>query len=952
MKTILKIMMLFCCGLTFAQTTVKGKIVDNNGIPLPGANIIVVGTTTGTISDYDGNFSLVVDQDPPFSIQVSSVGFESVTEEVTTNPQTFDITMSEGTSLDEVVISASRTPERIFESPVTVERFGLKEIKNTASADFYGGLENLKGVDINTNSLTFKSINTRGFAAFGNNRFVQLVDGMDNSAPALNFPLGNLLGMTETDVLSVELLPGASSALYGANAFNGILFMRSKSPFDHQGISGYVKSGITSQEAAGNNDYTDVGVRMAYKFSDKFAAKVNFGYLKGTDWFATNYDDKDMLGGTRASNINYDGVNVYGDNVTTNINDVAQTLEALGLAPAGASALVPSVDVSRTGYTESDLTDYNAESIKADWGLYFRPWANDFEIQYVGKIGSGSTVYQGAQRYRIDNFFLQQHKLEIKNDNFFVRGYITADKAGDTYVMDVAGPNLLQSWKEHNVWFGEYVAEYIGQSLGGATSEQAHIAARQAAEVGRLVPGTPAFQQAFDQVTSDTSFLTGSAIRDNSQIYHGDANYNFGDMIEFAEIQVGGSYRTYRLNSFGTIYADSNGPITYSELGLYTQLQKSLELNENLELKLTGSIRYDKSELFDAFLSPRVSAGLTVNENHNFRASFQSGFRNPDTQALYIGLQTGLGTLIGGASDIGDRYVRDYGVSQFAQTNFGLPASVTQTGASAYTNSLFGSVAGELSNTNRDVNSNGSNFIGNSNFVKPERVSSFEVGYRGKINSFIIDASAYYSAYNDFLANESVVAPLYGNVNNFDLTGYDPANPASVAGLNPDTQQILAALSNGDFNGYQTYTNSEETVNSYGAAVAVSTKVFKDFDISANYTYAHLDFDIKANPDFRTNFNTADHKVKASFGNTDLFTNFGFNVAWRWSDNYYWESSFGDGEIPAFHVMDAQINYRIPSLKSSIKVGAANLLQDEYFTAFGTGFIGSQYYVSWTINNL
>ena len=293
-------------------------------------------------------------------------------------------------------------------------------------------------------------------ATFANTRFVQLVDGMDNSAPALNFPLGNLLGMTETDVQSVELLPGASSALYGANAFNGILFMRSKSPFDHQGVSGYIKRGITSQEAAGDNDYTDLGVRMAYKFNEKFAAKVNFGYLKGTDWYATNYDDKDMVGGTRQSNINYDGVNVYGDNVTTNIKDVARALVDAGIITSpGLVDLVPDVNVSRTGYREEELTDYNAESVKADWGLYFRPWENDFEIQYVGKVGTGSTIYQGAQRYRIDNFFLQQHKLEIRNDDFFIRGYVTADKAGDTYVMDVAGPNLLQAWKPHDVWFGE-----------------------------------------------------------------------------------------------------------------------------------------------------------------------------------------------------------------------------------------------------------------------------------------------------------------------------------------------------------------------------------------------------------------------------------------------------------------------------------------------------------------
>ena len=123
--------------------------------------------------------------------------------------------------------------------------------------------------------------------------------------------------------------------------------------------------------------------------------------------------------------------------------------------------------------------------------------------------------------------------------------------------------------------------------------------------MGRLNPGDPGFQEAFDQVTSETNFLTGSAFKDNSKIYHVDGNYNFGDKIDFAEVQVGGSYRTYRLNSFGTIYADADGPISYSELGVYTQLQKTIELNESLELKLTGSARYDKSELIRWVFIPK-----------------------------------------------------------------------------------------------------------------------------------------------------------------------------------------------------------------------------------------------------------------------------------------------------------------------------------------------------------
>lgn len=134
-----------------------------------------------------------------------------------------------------------------------------------------------------------------------------------------------------------------------------------------------MKRGITSQEVSGDNTYTDFGIRAAHKFSEKFAGKVNFGYLKGTDWGADNETDKLFRGFTR-DDLDYDGVNIYGDEVSQNMFSVAQILTktinpATGepILPAGAEALVPSVNVSRTGYNEKYLTDYNAESIKADW---------------------------------------------------------------------------------------------------------------------------------------------------------------------------------------------------------------------------------------------------------------------------------------------------------------------------------------------------------------------------------------------------------------------------------------------------------------------------------------------------------------------------------------------------------------------------------------------------------
>ena len=915
MKPLFFIFFIFGFFTSLAQTTVSGKVVDSNNSPIPGVNIIVFGTTQGTATDLDGRFSFVVTQDPPFSLAVSSMGYEEKRVQVTENNAILEIVLNEGTSLDEIVVSASRTPERIFESPVTIEHYGLKEIQNTPSASFYGGLENLKGVDINTNSLTFQSVNTRGFATFNNPRFVQLVDGMDNSSPALNFVLGNLLGMTELDVYSVELLPGASSALYGANAFNGILFMKSKNPFDFPGISAYYKQGFTSQDAAGTNPVYDFGVRLAHKFSDKWAAKVNFSYLEGTDWFATSQEDVLNPGRTRM-HPNYDGLNIYGDEVSTNIRVVGEGLAAAGLIPEEAVALLPDEAVSRTGYAEQDLTDYEAKSVKFDAAIHFRPFADDFEISYLGKAGFGSTIYQGGNRYALKDFFLQQHKLEVQNNNFFVRGYITDEDAGDSYDIRFTGINVNRRWKTDQQWFGQYAGAFVQARSQGAPEDQAHMVARQVAETGRFEPGTAEFQQAFDEVTTDSDLLTGSQFTDASQIRHVDANYNFTHLTsDIAEVQVGGSFREYRLNSSGTIFTDYDGPISYSEYGIYTQVQKKF-IDERL--KLTGSIRYDDSELFEGNFSPRLSVGYTAGDSreHNFRASVQTGFRYPTTQDLFIGLDVGRAILVGSAEDNLDRYVRTFELSATGAAVTGSPTAEIS-GRNAYENSF--SVASVQA---------GAPAAAENELVKPEQVTAYELGYRGKLGQVVLDINAYYNIYEDFISTENVLVPFYGQVG--------------------DNQLSLLALQQGDYRVFQTYTNSPADVKSYGTSLGLTTKIFGDYDFGANYTYAQEDFDQSSAPDFQTNFNTPEHKVKVSFGNTDLFDNFGFGINYRWSDAFMWQASFANGKVPAYSVVDAQVNYALPAVNSVIKAGATNIGGDEYYTAYGTGYIGQQYYLSLT----
>ncbi|NMH28223.1 carboxypeptidase-like regulatory domain-containing protein [Flavobacterium silvaticum] len=917
-----------CTGtLAFAQSTLKGTVTDKDNLPLPGANVKVVGTTTATSSDSDGKFILPVTQNPPFTIEISSVGFTTQTMRVTSLSDVTVKMASEDTKLDEIVISASRTPERVLESPVTIERMTLQQIKNTTSPTFYDGLENMKEVHFNTSSLSFKSINTRGFSTVANTRFLQLVDGMDNSSPALNFVLGNLVGLSEVDVANVELLPGASSALYGANAFNGILFMNSKSPFTNEGISTYFKYGKTSQDAAGTNDYYDFGIRMAKAFTPHFAAKANFSWLRATEWIAN--ETSSVTGGTsHADNPNYDGLNTYGDEVTTFLPNVGQ--------------------VSRTGYREQDVNENKIESVKADISIHIKPMADDLEIIFQEKVGLGSTIYQGANRYSLKNFLMNQVRLEVRNRNFFVRGYMTSESAGDSYDMRFAAWNVNRAWKTDTQWFTDYATAFaLSQANFGYLPPQAHAYARQFADyndspgiplnpsgASRYMPGTPEFDQALASVTANPDLTQGAKFKDNSKLYHVDANYNFKELIKFAEIQLGGSFRQYALNSDGTIFTDYDGIIRYNEYGAYTQVQKKFLKDERL--KFTGSVRYDKSELFDGFFSPRVALVYSAGANkvHNFRASFQTGFRNPTTQDLFIGLDLGPFALIGSAAENLNRFVETQPVSAAGQQLPGVTPTVTLDGNDAYNNSytLASVQAFAQSQNPADLQ------VANIKLVKPERVKAFEIGYRAVLESGLsVDINAYYNIYNDFLNQSRVITPYYGHVND---------GTASQDQVNLGYQ----ALAFGDRRVYQIYTNSQTEVESYGVGIGLSKKIYKNFELGANYNYAGFEYDASEDPSFIPGFNTPKHRVKAMFGNPNAIANFGFNLNVRWNTEYLWQSSFGDGMVPENTVFDAQVSYNIPVIKSVVKVGGANLFGKDYIQVIGAGRVGEMVYVSFTYN--
>lgn len=937
------------------RVTVSGEVVDaSTGEPLAGVNVVVQGTIVGVATNPNGEFTLGVNEDPPITLVVSIIGYTTqriqVTEENVTGLR---IELREETILgSDIVVSASRVEESILDAPVTIEKMDIIAINQTASPSYYQGLANLKGVDMTTSSINFQIVNARGFNSTGNTRMVQLTDGMDTAAPALNFPIGNLNGPSVLDVENMEFIPGASSALYGPNAFNGILLVNSKNPYRYPGLSVHVQTGFNHLD--GNSSLgepesaqpmLETSIRYANTVGDRFAYKVNFSYSQANDWRGTNFSDKNSALGPAgvANNPAFDGVHLYGDDGTFNIrllgvnpavrNQIAQGISAQSGVPVQIAeqyvAALPAQPVGRTGYGEEHIVDHDAKNLKLGTSLHYR-LSDNVEASYSFNYGSGTSVYTGAQRYSLNNFFIHQHKLQFEGDNFLVRSYGTFEDSGDSYIADFVGFSINDQYRSNNDWFGLYGATFAGGLLqaaaqaqgGNPTFNQAtvnailsnptalsalHGAARQSADQGRYEPGTSAFDSAFDTAVSDV-IPNGGLFNDKSRFFHTEGIYNFKNEISFVDLQMGLSHRQYQLRSNGTIFADGDGGININEYGGFLQASKSLMEDK---LRLTGSLRYDKNENFDGQFNPRISSVIRIAENQNIRASFQTGFRNPTTQGQFIDLNVITARLLGGLNQT----VAPYNVTE---------NSFTLESVNQFTDRLLsGDPAAAQS------------LVPYTNFeeVKPEQIQSYEIGYKGIIGDrLLLDMAYYYNIYEDFIAQFRVrkaAAAFTGN----------PAVDAQIAG---------SLLSGSADNTFQLYTNVEETVKSQGAVFGFDYNLPRNFLLAFNYNWNQLITDDQTG--FIFDFNTPEHKINVSLGNRRLTDNLGFNLTYRWQEEFDWTSSFANGTVPAVSTFDAQISYRIPSMKTVMKVGGSNITNERHVLNYGGPNLGAVYYVSFTFD--
>ena len=916
--------------------TVRGKVIDaKSKMPMIGVNIAIKGKVSGTVTDASGNFILSTKTPPPFTLMFSSVGYALQEVEINGNMDDLQISLEEEAYLGrEIVIAASRFEESVLESPVSIEKLDVLDIRATASADFYSSLRNLKGVDMGFQSLIFATPNVRGFNSNTNYRVNQLVDGVDNSPPGLNFPAGNIIGISELDVESVELLVGASSALYGPGGLNGTILMTSKSPFDYQGLSASARYGLMHVGAdyqdnpSGLYDFT---MRYAKSFNDRFAFKVNFSYLTADDWQASDFRDRNDLNNPNLNiltNPGYDGVNTYGDEsfVPVNIGTLAPDIAAGFALSQGFQPGTPEYDasvaqiialypedqlISRTGYLERDLANYDTQNIKSNLSLHYRISEN-VEAIVQGSYNVGTSVYTASNRFSLVDFSLYSIKAEVKGSKFFVRAFTTGENAGDTYDIGGLALQMNEAWKPTGDWYDDYIqafttARLLGRDLPGSYQFARDVADNRdqngnillPGQPHRPLPGEPEFNELFDLISSNPisqnltrngNSFRGASVVDKSKLYHFEGMYNFSDFFKFADILAGASYRIFNINSEGTIFADTPGnPHLIGEFGAYLQITKQLL---NKKLKFTGTARYDKNENFDGGrFTPRVSLVYSVDKErkHNIRGSIQTAFRFPSVSDQYTNLNVGVFEVIGGLPQFRNRFnFEENPVYPLDNPNPLVGQPVTTDGPFQFPE------------------------------FKPERVVSYEIGYKGLItDQFLLDAYFYYNTFNGFLANQALGQPL------------------------PDgsTRFFLSPIS------------TEDDISAYGWAVSFDYSFLDGFNLSANVSYNTLNSADGNFPlGFLSRFNSPDYRTNISLANRDVFNNIGFSINWRWQNSFLWESTFGVGEVASNNTLDAQVSYKIPEIKTIFKLGASNLFNQYYTTGFGNPQIGGIYYLSITFD--
>lgn len=296
----------------------------------------------------------------------------------------------------------------------------------------------------------------------------------------------------------------------------------------------------------------------------------------------------------------------------------------------------------------------------------------------------------------------------------------------------------------------------------------------------------------------------GAALILKSAFVHLEGQYDWSKIIPFIQILTGFNYRNYIVTPDGNNYVNpgsfndpklSSSNFNYYSYGGFIQAGKNL-LDE--KLKLTASLRVDKSEYFSPKFNPRIAAVYSPTQQHNFRLSFQNGYRFP--------------TLFEGFAYVNNGGVRRLGGLPVISQHLGVfENSYLNTSVTAFKNAVNADVNNGLAQNAAIEKDKYILVKSDYTYIQPEHINSFEVGYKGILfdNKLFVDVDYYFSFYDHFIGQLDVTQPYKGTIGQTDSTAYYAYNGG---------KQV---------NKFKMWTNSTSTVTNQGieaASLIISTK--------------------------------------------------------------------------------------------------------------------------------
>ncbi len=635
LRVLLYVMVLFpFCA--FAQGTITGTVSEGStGSPLPGANIIIKGTTTGTTSDFDGNFSINVNTFPTTLI-ISSVGY--TTQEISvTSAQKITVSLQDGVALDEIVLVGNRAkPRTILDSPVPIDNISVSELRNTGQPTVDKMLAykvpsfNSTNQTISDATAHFDPADLRGL---GPSRTLVLVNGKRKNQSALVYindtpgkgEVGvDLKSIPAAAIERIEVLRDGASAQYGSDAIAGVINIVLKKNAEYTTVN--ATTGVTTE---GDGFNFGLDINTALNVGD------NGGYINLT--FGYYEQEKTNRAGTPGGDGLF-GV-VFGDDDILNGNtpwlqdnpDLGMTIGQPELKKLDVffNAGVPFKNGNGEFYTFGGLTHRTGKS----FALYRVPyWIPDTH----NLLHDAGSTYQGFQ---------PTFETDIRDNNITV---------GTRWEM--LGFDIDLSGTHGRSAVDYEVNNSINLDLGADSPTEFDV-------------GAYTFMNTLANLDLSKSFgqisiaFGAEARKEKFTATAGDpASYAGGGVQSFPGLQPSNEVAATR-NNFG-VYGD-------------------LEWEPTEEFLIGGAVRYEDFSDFGDNWSWKINSRYSLGENGALRASYSSGFRAPSLHQIYL---SNIQTLVSGGtvSNQGtfnnvDPVIRDgLGVPQLtAETSNSISAGIT-----------------------------------------------------------------------------------------------------------------------------------------------------------------------------------------------------------------------------------------------------------------------------------